>query len=379
MKWKYACPECGGHVAIAEAPPLPFERSKAEAGLLAMIGVSKFSDHMPLYRQEGIFRRHGIDIPRSTQCDWMRRIAEEMEPLIERMRRRVRSSAVIQTDDTPVTLRDGPGKGRREARFWGYRGDDANPYLVYDFSPNRRSEHPFRWLAGCEGYLQCDAYGGYDPIFAQGRLIEVGCWAHVRRKFIDSRVSDKARADRMVDMIGALYGVERTMTALAERRAARSRPLTREKFVALRRSLRRKRSKTIVDAIMATLHAWEIETTPKSTLGRAVRYAVKLETALRRYLDDGRLEIDNNLTEQGMRGIALGRKNWLFCGSETGGATAATLFTLLASARRHEIEPWAYLRDVLDRMPHAPASRLDEFLPDNWKRTHPEAHLPLNR
>jgi len=354
---------------MRDPPKLPFERSKAEAGMLAVIAVGKYADHAPLYRQEAIFKRFGIDVPRSTQCDWMARTAETLDPLVKRMRERVRASRIIQTDDTPVKLRDGPRSGAREARFWAYVGDRDHPYVVYDFSRDRRGAHPQRWLLDCRGYLQCDAFAGYDAIFAKGDLVEVACWAHVRRKFHDARLTDPGRALPMLKMIGELYRVEKAWRELPER----------EGTVDKRLAMRGERARDQVDAIMDVLRGWQDATMPKSAIGKAVRYALNLETALRRYLDDGELEIDNNTCERALRGIALGRKNWLFAGSEQGGRTAATIFTVLASARLHEIEPWAYLRDVLDRMPHVPISQLDDFLPDVWKRAHPEAHLALNR
>jgi hypothetical protein len=257
----------------------------------------------------------------------------------------------------------------REARFWAYVGDRGHPYVIYEFSRDRRGAHPQRWLDECRGFLQCDAFPGYDAVFAKGALVEVGCWAHARRKFHDARATDPGRALPMVKMIGELYAVEKAWRELPGREAT---------FEA-RLAMRADRSRGQVDAIMDVLRGWQDATLPKSAIGKAVRYALKLEAALRRYLDDGALEIDNNGCERALRTIALGRKNWLFAGSEEGGRTAATIFTVLASARTHEIEPWSYLRDVLDRMPHAPASQLDDFLPDAWKRARPDAHLSLNR
>lgn len=202
-----------------------------------------------------------------------------------------------------------------------------------------------------------------------GDLVEVGCWAHVRRKFHDARLADPGRALPMVNMIGELYQVEKAWRELPDRK----------RTIDKRLAMRGERARGQADAIMDVLSGWQDATMPKSAIGKAVRYALKLETALRRDLDDGDLEIDKNACERALRGIALGRKNWLFAGSEQGGRTAATIFSVLASARLHEIEPWAYLRDVLDRMPHVPISQLDDFLPDVWKRAHPDAHLALNR
>jgi hypothetical protein len=241
--------------------------------------------------------------------------------------------------------------------------------VAYDFSRDRRGVHPQAWLLDCKGYLQCDAFAGYDAVFANSDLVEVGCWAHARRKFHDARLADPGRAMSMRTMIGKLYEVEKAWRELP----------SPNRTLDSRLAMRDERAREHVDAIMEVLRGWQDATVPKSAIGKAVRYALKLETALRRYLDDGALEIDNNACERALRGIALGRKNWLFAGSENGGRTAATIFTVLASARVHEIEPWAYLRDVLDRMPHVPVSQLDDFLPDVWKRAHPEAHLPLNR
>jgi len=366
---KYACPECCGNFAIADPPNAPFDRSKAGPGLLAAVAVGKYADHLPLYRQDGIFKRFGVNIPRSTQSDWMRRTAEAIDPLAGRIAELIREGEIIQTDDTPIKLRDGPRKGVSQARFWSYVGDRPHPYVAYEFTPNRRGEHPRRWLADCTGYLQCDAFTGYDALFDAGDLVEVGCWAHARRKFHDARLSHPGRALEMLRMIKGLYAVERGESRWSA-----------ESFDPQRRkALRAERAAPLLDQIFETLRTWKQDELPKSSLGTAITYTLNLETALGRYLEDGELEIDNNGCERSLRGIALGRKNWLFAGSEQGGATAATIFTVLGSARLHEIEPWAYLRDVLDRMPHVPMSQIDDFLPDRWKTEHPGAHLGLNR
>jgi len=366
---KYACPECCGNFAIADPPNAAFDRSKAGPGLLAAIAVGKYADHLPLYRQDGIFKRFGVNIPRSTQSDWMRRTAEAIDPLAKRIAELIREGAIIQTDDTPVKLRDGPRKGVSEARFWSYVGDRPHPYVACEFTPNRRGEHPRLWLADCHGYLQCDAFAGYDALFDAGDLVEVGCWAHARRKFHDARLSHPGRALEMLTMIKGLYAVERGESRWSA-----------ESFDPQRRkALRTEQAAPLLDQIFETLRIWKQDELPKSSLGTAITYTLNLETALGRYLEDGELEIDNNGCERSLRGIALGRKNWLFAGSEQGGATAATIFTVLGSARLHEIEPWAYLRDVLDRMPHMPMSQINDFLPDRWKTEHPSAHLGLNR
>lgn len=361
---KYSCMSCRGEITRAPVPPLPFDRSKASAGLIAYIGVSKFADHNPLYRQEGIFRRSGVDIPRSTSCDWTMRSTETFVPLLGLIKYKLLQSFDIQTDDTPSKLRDGPARGIREARFWTYVGDAENPYVIFEFSRDRRGIHPQEWFGEYAGYIQCDAFAGYDAIFRRGLATEVGCWTHVRRKFYEARMMDPSRALLMVNWIKKLYAVE-----------TEARDLSPDDRLAMRKE----RSVAMLDAIFSQLQAWATQVLPKSPIGKAVMYAIKLETALRRFTEDGRLQIDNNRCERALRGVALGRKNWLFAGSEYGGQAAAAFFSIIGSARMHEIEPWAYVKDILTRMPRAPFSELESFLPDIWKKSHPEAHLPLNR
>ncbi len=382
---KYACPECSGHFVTAQVPNEPFERSKAGPGLLAAVAVGKYADHLPLYRQEGIFKRFGVTIPRSTQSDWMRRTAEVLDPLAKRITQRIRTSAIIQSDDTPVRLRDGPKKGIDTARFWSYVGDCSNPYVAYEFTPNRRGQHPQHWLANCDGYLQTDAFAGYQKLFEKNDenkepMTAVACWAHVRRKFFDARISHSRESMEILALIGKLYAIERKARDDADTKnepSGKRRPAF--PAAAARKALRRARAPPTREQIFTMLTLWQPTEPPKSSLGKAIGYALKLEPALQRYLDDGAIEIDNNACERSVRGIALGRKNWLFAGSAAGGRTAATLFTVIGSARLHEIEPWAYLYDLLNRMPHAPMSTLDDFLPDRWAAQHPKARLPLNR
>lgn len=271
---KYACIACCGEVERAPTPPLPFDRSKASAGMVAWIGVSKFADHNPLYRQEGMFRRSGVHIPRSTSCDWIMRSSETFDPLLRLITRRILQSHCVQTDDTPVKLRDGPGRGVREARFWSYVGDPANPYVVFEFTRDRRGMHPQEWFGTYAGFIQCDAFAGDDPIFRLGHATEVGCWAHVRRKFFEARLMDPERALLMVDWIRKLYAIE-----------TEARELSPDDRLAMRTE----RSIPILDAIFSQLRAWATQVLPKSPIGKAVMYAIKLESALRRFTEDGRL------------------------------------------------------------------------------------------
>ncbi len=353
---KYACPCCQEHVSVADKPAKVIDKGVPGPGLVAHVLTSKYCDHLPLYRQESMLARHGVALSRKTLCGWVMATAARLEPLVEAMKREVLASAVIHTDDTPVRVRgdDGPFTGR----FWVYVGDRAHPYTVYDYTPSRRRDGPAAFLDGYKGYLQADAFGGYDGIYASGDVVEVACWVHARRKFHDARSTDSARAHRMLAWIRQLYDVEKD-----------ARKLDAEQ----RRALRQQRSKPVLegDGDREGIEQWLIEqqalALPKSPIGEAVNYALNNWTALTRYLDDGILAIDNNAAEQALRGIAIGRKNWLFLGSDRGGRAAAVHFTLIQSAKRHGIDPFAYLRHILLRITTDPPANLRDLLPDRWK------------
>ena len=351
---KYACRGCAAHVVIAGRLPEPIEKGLPGTGLLAHVAVSKYLDHLPLYRLEGIFKRHGVELSRSTMCDWMATCASLLDPVVAAMARRILASKVIGTDDTPVTVQDHGGKGTKTGRLWAYLGDRDNRFVVYDYTPDRSGDGPERFLKGYRaGYLQSDAYSGYNGLHSRG-VIEVGCWAHARRKFYDARTSDPERAHAAIAWIGRLYEVESD---------AKERKLDD----ATRHALRQERSRPLLESFGEWLTAEAPGVLPKSPLGEAISYTRSNWTALSRYLDAGFLSIDNNATENALRPIALGRRNWLFCGSDRGGRTAATLMSLTASCKALGVEPFAYLRDVLDRVSTHPNSRIEELLPDRWK------------
>jgi transposase len=353
---KYACKRCAAHVVIAGRLPEPIEKGLPGPGLLAHVAVSKYADHLPLHRQEGIFRRHGVDLSRSTMCDWMAAVADLLWPLVKEMTRRIVLSRVIQSDDTPVTVQDPRGRGKKTGRLWVYLGDRENPFVVYDYTPDRSGDGPEEFLKTYRaGHLQTDAYAGYNGLHDRG-LIEVGCWAHARRKFYDARTSDPERSHAAIAWIGRLYEVEKE---------ARERELDD----AARHLLRQERSRPVLESFGSWLDAEASKVLPRSPIGEAISYARSNRTALSRYLDAGFLSIDNNASENAMRPIAVGRKNWLFCGSDRGGRTAATLLSLTASCKASTVEPFAYLRDVLERVSTHPNSRIAELLPDLWKPT----------
>jgi len=356
---KYACRCCKEGVCAAPLPPRPIPGGIAGPGLVAEVIVSKFGDHLPLYRLEDILVRYGVWIPRSTLCDWVKSVAELFKPLYELQRQRVLQSSVMWTDDTPVTVLGGL-QGSFQGHFWTYIGHE-HPYSVYDFTTSHSRDGPARFLRDFAGYLHADAFTGYDAIFLgpHAAIQEVACWTHARRKFFDAVKSYPREAHQVLEWIRQLYDIEdRSRTWLPE----------------ARRQLRVAEAIPVLDKIEARLAELARTVLPKSGLAKAVTYARNQWEALRRYTEDGRLTIDNNVSERTLRHQAIGRKNWLFLGSEAAGPRAAVLCTILAGAKRHRIEPWCYVRDLLLRL-HADDPRLDKMLPDRWAAAHPEAVL----
>jgi hypothetical protein len=358
--WKYACRYCKNGVSSPPPPPRPIARGIAGPGLVAEIIVSKFSDHLPLYRLEDIFVRCGVHFARSTLCDWVAAAAELLQPLYDLQRKLVVQSPVLWTDDTPVTVLVGGEEGSRQGRFWTYVGEEY-PYSVYDFSMSRRRDGPQSFLQTFRGYLHADAYSGYDAIYlgSNHQIIEVACWAHARRKFFDASKNYPRQSHQVLEWIGQLYDIE-----------DRARELSAD----ARYDLRRAEAGPVLDKLEVYLAELAETLLPKSALAKAVTYARNQWAALRRYTADGRLTMDNNTSERTLRHQAIGRKNWLFLGSEPAGPRAAVLYTILAGAKRHRLEPWTYVRELLMRM-HADDNRLDEMLPDRWAAEHPEAIL----
>jgi hypothetical protein len=337
----------------------PIDKGLPGPGLLAQVAVSKYGDHLPLHRQEEIFQRQGVELPRQTMCDWMRDCAELVSPLYEMMKQRVLGSKAVQTDDTPVPVLDPDLPRTRTGRIWTYVGDDQHPYTVYDYTPTRSRDGPEEFLKTFRGFLQADAYSGYDHFYKEPDrgVVEVACWAHARRKFFEAQSSDLMRSMVMLAYIRLLYDVERE---------ARDEKLDGEAC----RALRQEKSKPILDDIRAYLEREQPRVLPKSPEGEAIAYTLSNWKALTRYSDDGDLKIDNNGAERSLRGVAVGRKNWMFYGSDNGGRTAAVLTSLIATAQRLAIDPFAYLRDLFERMGDHPQKRLAELLPDQWKAGH---------
>lgn len=388
VRLKYICKPCeqrvaegGPQIATAEKPLAPIEKGLAAPGLLAYVVVSKYSDHLPLHRLERILERHGIDLSRSTMCDWMRQSAEALRPLYHLMVHEVRASRILHTDDTPVDVLDRTLPQTRTGRFWVYVGDAGHPHIVFDYTPNRRRDGPMTFLKdwGKDGkrFLQADAFGGYDGIYAGdagGNVVEAACWAHCRRYFYEARHSDHRNSTQALAYIRLLYDVEnRAMEQFQaqdkEDRAAGEQP--KRMLAAIRLELRQTHSVPRLAEFKNWLESQQIThgglVLPKSPMGQAITYALNQWDALCVYTTDGELSVDNNISENALRRIAVGRNNWCFLGSDNGGGTAAILFSFIATCERHRVNPFDYLRDVLTRIASHPHHRLAELMLDRWK------------
>jgi transposase len=351
------------NVLVAQKPAQAIPGGLAGPGLLAQVIVSKYGDHLPLYRLERIFQRQGVRFSRQTTDGWVLACAELLVPLHELMKQVVLASEVIHTDDTPVKVRDAHKKRKYTGRFWTYWGDERHPEIVFDYTASRQRDGPAKFLEGYRGYLQADAFGGYDGIYLEsnGRILEVGCWAHARRKFFDNRRLDTPRAEIALAWIGKLYAVEKE---LRRRAAGEWKSLAWEERVGRITAVRQEQSRPLLDQFRVWLEAECPKLLPKSPIRQAMEYTLTNWTALCRYTESGILAIDNNTAENALRSICLGRRNWLFCGSDRGGRAAAIHFSLIASCARHRLDPWTYLRDVLTRLPALlPAANAEALLP----------------
>jgi transposase len=358
------------NVAVAAKPPEAIPGALAGPGLMAQVIVSKGADHLPLHRLEGIFQRQGVRISRQTMDGWWLATAEFLQPLYAAAVRVVLASHVIHTDDTSVKVRDAWRKEKHKGYFWPYVGDPLHPLTVFDYTTSHKRDGPATFLQDYRGYLQADAFNGYDGIYleSQGRIIEVGCWAHARRKFHESRCLDLPRMETALAWIGKLYAVEKELKA---RCAGEWKPLALEERAVRIAAERQERSRPLLNGLHAWLDTEQPKVLPKSAVRGAMDYTLSNWAALSVYPDDGWLDIDNNEGENAVRGIALGRKNWLFCGSDRGGRAAAIHFSLLASCKRHGLDPWLYYRDVLIRLPAmlpaASEEALLDLLPHRWQ------------
>ncbi len=358
---KYACRKDGeSTIRTAFAQPSPLPKSNASAGLLAQIGVATFVDHMPLHRQAIAFARKGIVLAESTLCDWKLRTAELVAVLLPALKCHILAAPRVHSDDTTLPVREAGRSSTRTARLWGYLGAgqrqenglwvDHPPAVMFEFALSREAIHPLSFFAGYTGYLHADAYSGYQALYRSGRVIEVGCWAHCRRRFFEIAKAQKTPglAAQALTWIASLYAIEASIKHLDPLRKHAAR---QEHSVPLLTDLRR------------WLEGHFPQLLPQSPLAQAFGYALRNWDALARFTEDGVLLPDNNAMERAIRPIAVGRSNYLFAGSARGGNAAATMYSLLGTARLNGINPWLWLKDTLDRLPSHRSSRLAELLP----------------
>jgi len=358
---KLACTKCEA-IFQAAAPSRPIPRGVAGPGLLAHVMVSKFCDHLPLHRQSRIYARDGVDIDRGTMAGWVQQVHALLDPLVAALGRYVLQAAKVHADDTPVKVL-APGEGKtRTGRLWVYVRDDRPaastdaPAAWYRYTPDRKGEHPRSHLGHFSGILQADAYGGWNGLYDSGRVTEAACWAHARRPWwdlYDQRRDDTGLAAQALRRIQALYAIEADI---------RGQPPD------IRRQARQARAGPLLVELYAWLHGVLTKVSTKSELAKAARYSLVRWKALTRYVDDGRIEIDNSAAERALRGVALGRNNYLFMGSNDGGQRAASLYSLVETAKLNALDPEAYLREVLQRIAEHPINRIEALLPWNIGR-----------
>jgi transposase len=350
IMFKYSCKKCNGQIVIAQKPYQPIEKGSPGPGLLAKIATDKFWLHLPLYRQEQVFKALSLPINRSTMCRWLKEVAGILAPIINRMRKLMLASRVIQSDATTLpVIKKGLGKTHK-GFVWVYRGDADHPYVFYDYSNTEHSIYPERVLEGYKGIVQSDGTNKYNEIIKNG-AISAACWAHVHCYFEDAWRDDPVAAEFPMGVVKSLFDIERIAAKLSDTE---------------RKDLRQRLAKPKIEQLKIWLDENKHFEPPKTKLGEAITYTLNRWSALLVYLEYSFVEISNNGSERSIKPMVLSRRNWLFAGSEEGGQTAAAIMSIIETCKRLGINPFEYLKDVLTRFPSAKTSQIDDFLPDRW-------------
>ena len=346
---KYACERCKEGVVTAPWRGKVIEKGLLGPGFLSQVIVERFGNHMPYYRLEGKYRSEGLELSRSVLCESMARCAGLLEPVSEQLRKEILASPIVNTDDTPVTLAQSSNGGSRQARIWAYRNPQGRHW--YEFTESRKRDGPARVFANFTGYIQADAYSGYDQLFLPGGATEVGCWFHARRGFIKAEATEPALAKEAIDRIRLLFAIEEAGAGLLAEDRAR---------------LRQEKAAPLLEELRSWLDLVQTQVLPKGPMGQAIAYAKNQWAALTVYVTDGRLEMTNNAAERAVKPFAIGRKNWLFFQREGGGRTAATLMSLLMTAKAAGVHLGDYFKDVLLRISE-PGVDVESLTPHGWK------------
>jgi transposase len=352
---KYACKACEEGVTLAPLPPQPLPKSMATAGLLAHILVSKYMDHLPLYRQSTMFERLGVDISRSVMSGWVLKCGDLLSPLVDLLKQKIVTSDYARSDETTLQLLSEARTKSGKSYMWVFMtGASTQPAIVYNYDPTRQGRVAEEFFRDFKGYVQSDAYGGYNALAKKEGVTRVGCWAHARRKFFEilTVVRKPGKAEEAVSIIGKLYDIERE---------AKEKKLPPDKV----KELRQEKSKPILDQFKVWLETYVTQVPPKNPLCGAIKYALNNWTELTRYLEDGRLDIDNNACERAIKPFAVGRKNWLFAGNDAGAKAGAVIFSLIETCKANNVEPFTYLQHVLGQI--RTTTDLEQLLPYNFK------------
>mgnify|MGYP002640995196 CR=1 FL=1 len=352
VRHKYACRTCEDAVVRPPLPPAAIDKSMAGSDVIAAIVVSKYADHLPLYRQQQIYRREGVELKRATMCSWVGKVAFLLDPIVQQMKKDMLATGVLQSDDTGVKYLQSPGPAK-SGNLWAYTSNDDD--VVYDFTTDRSRAGPSAFLEGFQGNLQVDGYAGYNEVFRNPGISHAACWAHVRRKFEKSLDTDPVEAARVMYLIQQLYKVEKEIREMDPKPGAGA--------IA---EIRKQQSLPVSDKLKEYLVKYREKALPKSRLGLAIEYAFGQWEWLTTYIYDGRVEIDNNDCERAMRRVAVGRKNWMFTGSDQGGINAAIIYSVIETCVRNRINPHEYLTDILVRVGTHPQSRISELTPRGW-------------